>query len=132
VRILLVEDDPSLVSLYKKKIESEGLIVDAALDGAEGLKKAGNKKYHLIILDLVLPKIDGLEVLKKIRQNSEIKNTPVLILTNVGISDILMEQAENLEAKEFILKYKTSLEELMRKINLVLLRPADGGASAGF
>lgn len=132
MRILLVEDDPSLVSLYKKKIESEGLIVDAALDGAEGLKKAGNKKYHLIILDLVLPKIDGLEVLKKIRQNSEIKNTPVLILTNVGISDILMEQAENLEAKEFILKYKTSLEELMRKINLVLLRPADGGASAGF
>lgn len=119
-RILLVEDDPSLISLYKKKIESVGYQVDAAMDGIEGLNKAQKGNYHLIILDLVLPKIDGLEVLKRIRKNEAIKETPVLILTNVGVADALMEQAENLHAKEYILKYSTSLEDLMRKINLVL------------
>lgn len=120
MRILLVEDDPSLVSLYKTKIESEGFLVDIAMDGEEGLKKARQGGYNLVILDLVLPKIDGIEVLKKIKQDENTHDLPVLILTNVGTADILMTEAENLGAKEYILKYNTSLNDLIKKIKAVI------------
>lgn len=120
MRILLVEDDPSLISLYEKKIAGANYTVDTAMDGQEGLQKAESKKYHLIILDLILPKIDGLEVLKRIRGNEAIKDTPVLILTNVNASDILVEKANELGAKGYIYKFNTSLAEIERKIRLVL------------
>ena len=124
-RILLVEDDPSLISLYKKKIEHEGYQVDTAMDGQAGLFKAKTRRYQLIVLDLLLPKTDGLEVLKQIKGNQDLSETPVIILTNVGSSDLLIEQAKKLGANDFILKFNTSLDELVRKIKENLKKDED-------
>ena len=119
-KILIVEDDPSLISLYKQKFENDQFIVDTALDGEEGLNKAQNKEYSLIILDLMLPKLDGIEVLKRIKSNPDSQKVPILILTNLGLSDVLAEQAKALGADGFIIKYKTSLAEIVKQADILL------------
>lgn len=119
-RILIIEDDPSLISMYKQKFENEGFQVDTAMDGEEGLAKALKKEYALILLDLLLPEIDGIEVLNRIKSDPRAQETPVLILTNLGLSDSLSDQAKKLGASGFIIKYKTSLSEIVKQAKLLL------------
>lgn len=80
-KILLIEDEPSQVMMIKFRLEANNFDFLAAYDGEEGLKKALVEKPDLILLDLIMPKINGYEVCRRLRQNPEIKNIPVIILT---------------------------------------------------
>lgn len=124
-KILIIEDDPSLISLYKIKFENEGFIVDTSLDGEKGLEKAQKKEYALIILDLLLPELDGIEVLKRIRSNPSSQETPVIILTNLGLSDVLAQQAKELGANAFIIKYNTPLSGIVKQAKLLIEESED-------
>ncbi len=86
-RILLVEDTPFFRSLEKNYLESSGFEVDIAVDGLDGIKKAGKKKYDLYIADIVMPRMDGYQFAKAIKDNPDLKDIPVLALTTLSSDD---------------------------------------------
>ncbi|GAC1413069.1 MAG: hypothetical protein NVSMB66_4000 [Candidatus Doudnabacteria bacterium] len=117
-KILLVEDEPFLSGMYKTKLGLEGFEVSTAKDGEEALDKIKEEKFDLILLDIMMPKINGFEVLKSIRKDPEKQtaNVPVLMLTNLGQkSDI--EQGLLLGANDYIVKASFTPAEVVEKIN---------------
>src|SRR5688572_33132735 len=84
VKVLIVDDDAFLSGIYATKLELEGFQVVSARDGEEGLKAAMREKPDLILLDVLMPKLDGFEVLKRLKAEAEFKATPVIMLTNLG------------------------------------------------
>ena len=117
-KILLVEDDTLFVKMYQKKFAHEGLELEAAYDGEEALEKVKTAKPDLIILDLMLPKMAGSEVLEKVRQNPETANIPVIVLTNLSSSEDEVSRCIELGAKETLLKTDVTPDkvvELVRK-----------------
>lgn len=83
-KILLVEDDPLMRRLYQKIFAFEGYEVVIAEDGVEGLEKSRSEHPNLILLDIMMPKMNGLEVLEKLKADPETKSTPVIMLTNLA------------------------------------------------
>lgn len=84
VDILVVDDDPEIIDLLKLDLELMGFNVDSASDGAGGLKKAEAKSYDLIVMDVMMPKLDGFEVCKRIRSGRNAPNVPIILLTAKG------------------------------------------------
>jgi len=113
--IVFVEDESSLQKILGEALSKEGYNVTSALDGATGLNTIKALKPDLVLLDLILPKIDGFEVLKKIKSDPEIKKIPVVVLTNLeGVEDI--DKALELGATTYLVKENYSLEEVVEKI----------------
>ncbi|RKD32476.1 response regulator transcription factor [Thermohalobacter berrensis] len=118
-KILIVDDEPLLVKGLKYSLEQDGYTVDAAYDGKEALDKFEKDDFDLIILDLMLPSIDGLEVCQKIRQKSQV---PIIMLTAKGedISKILGLEygADDYLTKPFnILELKARIKAILRRVN---------------
>jgi len=120
-KILIVEDDKFLRDLIGKKLKSEGFDTILAVDGEEAVKKVKEEKPSLILLDLILPGIDGFEVLKQIKSDSSesIRQTPVIILSNLGQKDDV-EKGINLGAADFLIKAHFTPGEIVDKIKQVL------------
>lgn len=114
--ILVVEDDKFLIKAYNIKFSKAGFSVITAMDGASGLDVARNEKPQLILLDLMLPKIDGFEFLKRMSEDEKIKNIPVIVLSNLG-QQIDKDKAISLGAKEYLIKADYSLENIIEIIN---------------
>ena len=118
-KILFIEDESALQKTVGEILTQEGYEVISALDGEIGLKLAKKNKPDLIILDLILPKVPGFEVLKNIKAESDIKDVPVIVLTNVeGIEEI--DKAIKLGAISYLVKAQYSLKELVEKIKKTL------------
>lgn len=83
-KILLIEDDPLVVRMYQKVMSFEGFSIESAANGREGLKKAKEYKPDLIFLDIMMPKMNGIEVLEHLKADPELKHIPVIILTNLS------------------------------------------------
>lgn len=115
VDVLLVEDDPSVLEMYRLKLELDGYRVNTALDGEEGLKKAGDLTPDIIFLDIRLPKMDGLEVLRKLRAQDKTRNIPVIILSNYDEED-LVARGLRLGAHEYLIKARTTPSSLSEGI----------------
>ncbi len=113
-KILIIEDDRALQSALVEILLQEGYETRSAFDGEEGLKKAEEEKPDLILLDLILPKKDGYEVLAEL-QNNPNKNIPVLILTNLEEIDNV-QKALDLGAKTFMNKSDFSIKDVIEKI----------------
>ena len=118
-KILFIEDEPALQNALSTTLEGGGYTLLSALDGEIGLQTAQREKPDLILLDLVLPKIDGFEVLKKLKENHEMENIPVIILSNLEGS-IDVERALELGAKTYLVKTNYKLEEVVEKIKNIL------------
>jgi DNA-binding response OmpR family regulator len=115
VDVLLVEDDPSVLEMYRLKLELDGYRVNTALDGEEGLKKAGELGPDIIFLDIRLPKMDGLEVLRKLRAEEKTRDIPVIILSNYDEED-LVARGLRLGAHEYLIKARTTPSSLSEGI----------------
>ena len=113
-KILIIEDDRALQSALVEMLSQEGYETISAYDGQEGMEKAEVEKPNLILLDLILPKKDGYEVLAEIKKGSD-KNIPVLILTNLEEIDNI-QRALDLGAKTFMVKSDFSLRDIIEKI----------------
>jgi len=116
-KVLLVEDDPFLSSLLKNRLQKEGLEVTLAKDGEEALNSLKSGKQDLILLDLILPKKSGFEVMEEMRADPQMQfqELPIIIISNLGQpEDISRGQA--LGAIEYFIKAKTSIDELIEKI----------------
>lgn len=120
MRLLVIEDEHRIASSLKKGLEQEHYVVDLAFDGESGLDLACSEPYDLIILDLMLPKLDGISVCKEIRSN-EI-HTPILILT---AKDQIQDKVSGLQhgADDYLTK-PFSFEELLARVSALLRRPS--------
>lgn len=118
-KILIIEDDLSLQKSLAEYLNSEGFNVKIASDGENGLAMSLSEEPDLILLDIVLPKKDGHEVLKAVKANDKTKKIPVVLLTNLdGISDV--EKALGLGATTYLVKADYKLEEITEKIKDIL------------
>jgi len=117
--ILFIEDEPGLQKTVGRFLEKEGYEINKALDGETGLKMAEKIKPDLILLDLILPKKDGFEVLKELKENEITKNIPVIVLTNLEESGDV-EKALSLKATTYLVKANYELAEVVDKIKQIL------------
>ena len=118
-KILIIEDDVFLQDLEANKLKKDGFEVITASNGEEALEKIKEPNIKIILLDLILPGIDGLEVLKKIKQNENTKNTPVIVFSNLS-EEKDIQKAKEIGAKDFMVKSNFSLNELAEHINKIL------------
>lgn len=114
-RILIVEDDESLKKIMVHTLRAENLEVLEAGNGEEGLKMALEEKPDLVLLDIVLPGMDGLAVLKKLREDSRGKDIPVITLTNLGDIKTVSEALAH-GASDYLIKSEWKLDDLVRKV----------------
>jgi len=103
IKILIVEDDSFLSEMYAKKFSEHDFEAQVAANGEEGVQKAKEIKPDIVLLDVVLPKMDGFEVLKAIKENPSLQNTIVILLTNLGQEGDL-DKGKSLGADEYIIK----------------------------
>lgn len=113
--ILFIEDESALQKTLGEFLTQEGYKVVPALDGELGLNLAKTNKPDLILLDLILPKLHGFEVLKKLKEEEETKKIPVIILTNLEELDDV-DKAIELGATTYLVKSQYSLEEILVKV----------------
>lgn len=117
--ILLIEDEEMLASMYETKFQNEGYQIRKALDGETGLKLAQEQQPDLILLDIIMPKLDGFSVLKKIKEDPKLKNVPVVLLTNLG-QDEDIEKGNKLGAAGYLVKANLTPGEVIEKIKQYL------------
>jgi DNA-binding response OmpR family regulator len=118
-KILIIEDDKFLRELIAKKLTEEGFSVDEAVDGEEGLRKSKEGNPDLILLDLILPGIDGFEILAKIKEDPETKSIPVIILSNLGQKEDI-EKGLKLGAFDYLVKAHFTPGEIIEKVRNAL------------
>ena len=117
--ILFIEDESALQKTFGEVLGQEGYKIIPALDGETGLNLAKTKNPDLILLDLILPKIHGFDVLKKLKEIEETKNIPIIILTNLeGVEDI--NKALEMGVTTYLVKAQYSLEEVVEKVKSAL------------
>ena len=115
-KIFIIEDDPFLSEMYAAKFSQSGFQVEMAIDGEKGLEKIKTSKPDLILLDIVLPKMDGFEILKKVKEDSQLNKIPIILLTNLGQKNEI-EKGLALGAEEYIIKAHFTPTAVVVKIN---------------
>lgn len=113
LKLIVVEDDAVIGSVLTLKLKSEGFTVDSASDGSEGIELIKKNKYDLIILDLIMPVMDGFEVLEKLNENKN--KVPVIVMSNLGQQEDI-ERAKSLGAKDYLIKANTPLNKIVEYI----------------
>jgi len=118
-KILIIEDEEYIVDLYKFKLAKEGFEVLAAYNGEEGLALAEKVKPDLILLDLIMPKVDGYQVLRKLKANDKTKDIKVWIMTNLTHNN---EQEKKLldKADKYLIKANLTPSQLAETLKKVL------------
>lgn len=119
-KILLVDDDPLLVRMYQTKFELDGNTVEYASNGEECLAKAESFSPDLILLDIMMPVMDGLTALKKLKEDSSTKNIPVIMLTNVSVSDTETAKGLEIGAVAYLVKASYTPKEVVQKVKEIL------------
>lgn len=118
-KILFVEDETAIQKTLGESLRNKGYDVQSALDGEIALKLVKNEKPDLILLDILLPKKNGLEVLEELRKDKSTKDIPVIILTNLeNIGEV--ERAIELGATTYLVKANYSLDEVIEKVKKAL------------
>lgn len=113
--ILLVEDDEFLAEIYQKKFEMEGFKISVSDNGEKALVDVKKKKPDLILLDILLPKLDGFAVLEKLKADKETKDIPIIMLTNLGQKDDV-EKAQKLGAVDYMIKAHFKPSEIVDRV----------------
>jgi len=119
-KILLVDDDALLVRMYQKKLQNDGYDVATADDGDTALTIVGEFKPDMILLDIMMPKVNGLQLLTKLKENKETNNIPVVLLTNVGGSDEDVNRGFELGAVAYLVKANNKPKEVVEKVKEIL------------
>lgn len=116
-KVLIVEDDVMISSMYKTRLEQEGYIVTTANNGSHGLESAVREKPDLILLDVMMPQMDGFTLLQELRLQDSFKKTPIIMLTNLGTTED-REKGEKFGATDYLVKANltpTEVSEVVAK-----------------
>jgi len=118
--ILLVEDDPLITEIYETKLKESGFDVETLSDGRNVFKRLKEKKFDLLVLDIVLPNLTGFEILRKIRKDKDLKNLKIFVLSNLGQrSDV--DLAKELGALKYLIKANFTPSEIVQEIQKILV-----------
>ena len=131
-RILIIEDDPYVRALYQKLFDLQKYEVLIAKNGTEGLELAQTQRPNIILLDILMPQIDGLAVLKTLKSDPLTKNIPVLMLTNIGSQEVIRKATE-LGADAFMVKADFSPDQILSQVNTYMkefLKTVDNGTTS--
>jgi DNA-binding response OmpR family regulator len=127
-RLLIIEDDPVMLRMYRKVFVFEGFEVVVAADGAEGLEKARTQKLDVVLLDVMMPKMNGMEVLERLKRDAKTKDVPIIMLTNLtSTHDVKAMLARG--AVRHIPKAGHEPQEVVRIVTEVLSDSAHGKLS---
>lgn len=118
-RILVAEDEAMMSTMYKTRLEADGFEVLVAGNGSEALELAQKEKPDLILLDVIMPQLDGFTVLEKIKEDPKIKKIPVLMITNLG-TDEDKKKGEEKGAADYIVKANFTPEQISEKVKKYL------------
>ncbi len=118
-KILIIEDDRFLSLILKGRLEKEGFSVYQAFDGEEGLLMLRDIQPDLVLLDLILPKLSGFEVLEAVASDPQLSHIPIVVASNLG-QESDMEKAKNLGAIDYYVKVKTSIDELTEIVKKII------------
>ena len=119
IKILIIEDEEALINVLEKKLLYENYEVSVACDGEEGIKKVKAVKPDLILLDIVMPKMNGFEVLEDLKKDKNFSSIPVIVISNSGYS-VDLDKALELGAVDYLIKAEFDPEEVIKKIEKVL------------
>lgn len=119
LKILIVEDDTFLAGIYASRFEKEGFAVQLAIDGEQGLKLAQKALPNVILLDILLPKLDGFEVLEKLKADVRTRSIPVVLLTNLGQKEDV-DKGLKLGAVDYLIKAHFMPAETVERVKKVL------------
>lgn len=114
-KILIIEDDLPTIEALAFKLSQKGIIASTALNGEEAIERIKREKYDLILLDLLLPKKSGFEVLKEIKNNGFPKETKIIVLSNLGQQENV-KKAMQLGASDYIVKSDININDLAERI----------------
>ncbi|NIA18432.1 MAG: response regulator [Actinobacteria bacterium] len=121
IKILLVEDDSFLLSMYAAKFELEDFKVITAEDGESGLELANKELPCIILLDIMLPKMSGFEVLRKLKSDEKFRKIPVILLTNLSQKNDI-DKGLGMKADDYLIKAHFTPSEVVRKVKQILER----------
>ncbi|HEY1074802.1 MAG TPA: response regulator [Patescibacteria group bacterium] len=117
--ILIIDDNERLITSYRDFLQEAGLTITTATNGEEGLKKAAQHKPDLILLDLMMPEMDGLTMLKTLKKDDTLKDIPVMVMTAL-VNELERDNSLKAGAVEYIEKVETEPEQLLHKIRHLL------------
>ncbi|MHB8651641.1 MAG: response regulator [Minisyncoccota bacterium] len=117
--VMVVEDDKFLRELFIRKLFSEGFKVENAIDAKGAFEILERWKPHIILLDLILPGVDGFEILARLKKDDRFKEIPVIVLSNLGQQEDI-DRAMTLGAKDFMVKANFTLEEIIARVRVIL------------
>lgn len=118
-RVLIVEDDVFLRQLLVVKFNKEGYAVREASDGREALEQIAKELPHAVILDLLMPEVNGFQVLEALRADARTKDLPVVVLTNLGEQEHI-ERVKALGADDYLIKAHLFLDEIVARISEII------------
>ena len=118
-KILLVDDDKLMVKMYQGKFEDDGYTIEVATNGEEGLAKTEEFNPDLILLDVMMPKVNGFEMLKKLKAKQQTKKIPVILLTNVG-GDEDAKRGLSMGAVAYLVKAHYDVKDIVKKVKEIL------------
>ena len=114
-KILLIEDEQLMIDLLKRKLTQEGYEISVAKDGIEGLEKMRKIKPDLILLDIVMPRMGGFEVMEEMIKEEELKKMPVIVISNSG-QPVELDRAKQLGANDWLIKTDFDPQEVVEKV----------------
>lgn len=118
-KILIVEDDPIMQKIYSKKFQLEGFEVETAGDGEEGLSKIKSLKPDFVLMDVMLPKLNGIEALEKAKADPQTSQIPILVLSNLSTADDA-ETATQKGAVGYLVKSDVTPSQVVSKVKQIL------------
>lgn len=117
-KILLIEDDKILLEMYRDKFYHEGFTVQTAVDGQEGLEKMKTFAPDIVLLDLIMPRVTGFEMLKLVKADSNLSKIPIIVLTNIYAD--AEDLVKNWGVKHFLLKADYTPETIVEKVKQII------------
>jgi len=114
-KILIVEDEEIMINLLQRKLAKEGFEILIARDGEEGLKAMREKPPDIVLLDIIMPKMGGFEVMEEMQKDKELKKIPVIVISNSG-QPVELDRAQRLGAKDWLIKTEFDPQEVIDKV----------------
>lgn len=120
-RIILIEDEDYIRDLYKRQLDNAGLPTDAFASGQQGLSAINQNHYDLLLLDIMLPDTNGLQILKDVKQNPSTSKMSVVLLTNLG-QDVIIKEGFELGAEGYLIKASLTPNQVVQEVKNALLK----------
>lgn len=119
MRILLIEDEEFIRDLYTEELRKNAFEVDSVGTGKEGFEKLAQNKYDLLLLDIMLPDTNGLEILKQVKQNPATNTLKVILLTNLG-QEVIIREGFQLGADKYLIKMSYNPDQIVAEVKDIL------------